>query len=273
MARAATEQGQTTAETGGTMGSSTPITDPTPAQAYAREDLVGQTERPTFVTDYEATEESAASRIDPTWAIASGALVALGGGVGGAWLYARWQRERNRPINRLRRRARGIAGTLSDRVQDVGQRLPDADEMRDTAPMSGGAAALLLGGVALARLMHVGGWGRAQTPTSADRLRAASRSGWGNQLRGLREDLDSRWGPQLRSLREFDVQAARNRMQSMSMPVGPESARPMMGMGATLAMCGAGYLIWRLLRGGGRRTPEQPTWYVGSERREHIPNQ
>src|SRR5919197_181866 len=151
MAREATEQGQMAAETGGTMRSSTPITDPTPAQTYAREDLVSQTERPTFVTDYEVTEESAVSRIDPTWAIASGALVSLSGGVGGAWLYARWQRERNRPINRLRRRARGIASTLTDRFEDVGDRLPDADEMRDTAPMSGGAAALLLAGLALAR--------------------------------------------------------------------------------------------------------------------------
>src|SRR5919205_1131778 len=65
---------------GGTLGhasastsTTTPINDPTPAQIYAREDLVSQTERPTFVTDYAGADaaeadQSPLSRLDPTWA-------------------------------------------------------------------------------------------------------------------------------------------------------------------------------------------------------------
>jgi hypothetical protein len=39
----------------------------------------------------------------------------IGGGVGG-WLFLRWQRERNKPINRLRRQAKQAAGELRERV-------------------------------------------------------------------------------------------------------------------------------------------------------------
>jgi hypothetical protein len=41
--------------------------------------------------------------------------VGVCGAVGG-WLYLRWQRERNKPINRLRRQAKHAAGELRDRV-------------------------------------------------------------------------------------------------------------------------------------------------------------
>jgi hypothetical protein len=36
--------------------------------------------------------------------VGAAGLLTLGGAIGGAWLYARWQRERNKPLNRLRRR-------------------------------------------------------------------------------------------------------------------------------------------------------------------------
>jgi hypothetical protein len=42
-------------------------------------------------------------------------LLGIGGGLGG-WLYLRWQRERNKPINRIRRQAMQAAGELRDRV-------------------------------------------------------------------------------------------------------------------------------------------------------------
>lgn len=35
--------------------------------------------------------------------IGAAALLTLGGAVGGAWLYSRWQQQRKRPVNRLRR--------------------------------------------------------------------------------------------------------------------------------------------------------------------------
>ena len=36
--------------------------------------------------------------------IGAALLLTLGGAVGGAWLYSRWQRERNTPVSRVRRR-------------------------------------------------------------------------------------------------------------------------------------------------------------------------
>ena len=38
--------------------------------------------------------------------IGAAAVLALGGAIGGAWLYSRWSKERNKPLNRLRRRLR-----------------------------------------------------------------------------------------------------------------------------------------------------------------------
>jgi hypothetical protein len=36
--------------------------------------------------------------------IGAAALLTVAGAISGAWLYSRWQRERNKPLNRLRRR-------------------------------------------------------------------------------------------------------------------------------------------------------------------------
>jgi hypothetical protein len=260
---------------GGTLGqastsssTSTPINDPTPAQIYAREDLVSRTERPTFVTDYAGAdaaeaEQSALRRIDPTLALAGGGMVALAGGVGGAWLYSRWQQERNRPINRLRRRARGVSSLMADVFGDVGERLPDVDEVRDTAPMSGGAAAALVFGLVLARLLHVGGWGQSsQTPAQAEEVLTEAR-GWRRQLRDV--DLQSA----RKKIPNVDVKAARKRVPK----VDASAARgPMgLGLGGTIGVAAAVFLVWRLLRGGGQQTP--PNWYYGDERREEVPNQ
>jgi hypothetical protein len=38
--------------------------------------------------------------------VGAATLLTLGGAIGGAFLYARWQQQRNRPLNRLRRRFR-----------------------------------------------------------------------------------------------------------------------------------------------------------------------
>lgn len=42
-------------------------------------------------------------------------VLGIAAGVGG-WLYVRWQRERNKPINRIRRQAKQAAGEIRDRV-------------------------------------------------------------------------------------------------------------------------------------------------------------
>jgi hypothetical protein len=260
---------------GGTLGqaspassATTPISDPTPAQIYAREDLVSRTERPTFVTDYAGAdaaeaEQSALRRIDPTLALAGGGVVALAGGVGGAWLYSRWQEERNRPINRLRRRARGVSSLMADVFGDVGERLPDVDEVRDTAPMSGGAAAALVFGLVLARLLHVGGWGQQSQTEAQTEAALAQASSWRRQLREV--DLQAA----RKKLPNVDVKAARNKVPK----VDARTARgPMgLGLGGTIGVAAAVFLVWRLLRGGGQQNP--PNWYYGDDRREEVPNQ
>jgi hypothetical protein len=38
--------------------------------------------------------------------LGAAALLTVGGAIGGAWLYARWQRQRKAPINRIKRRFR-----------------------------------------------------------------------------------------------------------------------------------------------------------------------
>jgi len=55
------------------------------------------------------------SRMLPVGRGAGWVLLGIGGGVGG-WLYLRWQRERNKPINRIRRQAMHAAVELRDRV-------------------------------------------------------------------------------------------------------------------------------------------------------------
>jgi hypothetical protein len=78
----------------------------------------------------------------------AGAVLVVSGGIGGAWLYARWQRERNRPINRLRRGARGMATRLGGSIPDVDE-LPYA-----AAPMSGAVTALLLIALVVTRALR-----------------------------------------------------------------------------------------------------------------------
>ena len=48
----------------------------------------------------------APQRTPKTVGIGAAAALTLAGAAAGAWLYARWQRERNKPVNRLRRRFR-----------------------------------------------------------------------------------------------------------------------------------------------------------------------
>ena len=83
-----------------------------------------------------------------TMGMGAGALLSIGSAIGGAWLYARWQRERNKPINRLRRGARDVASRL-------GERMPDVEDLpHGAAPMSGAATALLLTGLVASRAMR-----------------------------------------------------------------------------------------------------------------------
>src|SRR5205823_11007052 len=66
----------------------------------------------------------------------SGAIVAAAA-VAAVWLFRRWQEERNKPINRLRRGALEVS-------HRIGERLPEPDDLPEgTAPISGAVVALL----------------------------------------------------------------------------------------------------------------------------------
>ena len=236
------------------------------AAADTSGERIGQASRSdTFPYGSPSPESSSLAR-PKTIGIGAGAVLALSGAVGGAWLYARWQRERNKPINRLRRGARDVASRLGDRLPDVVDDLP-----RGAAPMSGVATALLLSGLMLTRAMR---------HDSDDRVDVA-RGQAGNFVRdvvgsdlvrdslrealGFGRDAMDRGRDALESGREY----------SDSIPVGKLSARLERHRAAQ-----ASHVYGSWLRRPGRRqrrcipglavaarvepTPQQP-WYAGGE--------
>jgi hypothetical protein len=88
------------------------------APAYARETRPGSatTSNPAYNTYDDATWNNGARSGGLPFGLGLGwVALGVGGGVGG-WLFLRWQRERNKPINRLRRQAKQAAGELRERV-------------------------------------------------------------------------------------------------------------------------------------------------------------
>jgi hypothetical protein len=165
--------------------------------------------------------------------LGAGALLAVSGGVGGAYVYARWQRERNKPINRLRRGARQVAGRL-------GERMPDVDDLPQAAPMSGAATALLLTALVAGRTLRRGS--DADDPTQD--VRAQLRSRGGDALRRGRKESD-----RLRARLPADALDAEERPFIMRI-----------GVGGMALIAGGAFFLWRRLR---RRQPDRPTWYAG----------
>jgi len=51
----------------------------------------------------------------------------------GVWLWMRWRRERNKPINRLRRQARQTAAQARQRAAELRSRVPEIPELPDEA--------------------------------------------------------------------------------------------------------------------------------------------
>jgi len=88
---------------------------PQPSYAYGtRSDSAPSTSNGTY-NDAAWNTESRSRGLPVGLGMAGWALLGIGGGVGG-WLYLRWRRERNKPINRLRRQAKQAAVELRDRV-------------------------------------------------------------------------------------------------------------------------------------------------------------
>jgi hypothetical protein len=211
--------------------------------------------------DYRSQTESHSMMPSRTIGMGAGALLSIGGAIGGAWLYARWQRERNKPINRLRRGARDVASRL-------GERMPDVEDLpHGAAPMSGAATALLLTGLVASRAM------RRNAPDHREELRDQATDLLTESLRealGRGRDVLER-GRDVAE-RGRDV-AERGRKQSRRMPSrvptdrlpDVESRRPAIfgiGFGGLAVLIGGTYVIWRLLRGGGGNTGTSWTSYT-----------
>ena len=80
---------------------------------------IGQAERSeNFPFSSEAFESRPLMR-PRTLSVGAGLMLSIVGAVGGAWLYARWQRERNKPINRLRRAGTTLLNEASESTRRV----------------------------------------------------------------------------------------------------------------------------------------------------------
>jgi len=200
-------------------------------------------------TDYSSplSTETQSRSMTPvrTMGMGAGALLSIGGAIGGAWLYARWQRERNKPINRLRRGARDVASRL-------GERMPDVEDLpHGAAPVSGAATALLLTSLVASRAMRRSTDHRQEMRDEATDLLAES----------LREAL----GRGREAIERGKDVAERGRKESRRMSLriptdrlpDVEPRRPAVlgiGFGGLAILAGGTYLVWRILRGGSTNT-------------------
>ena len=100
-----------------------------------------------------------------------GSIAVIACGATGAWLFMRWQRERNKPINRFRRQAMHAADELRDRMPS------SPEELRQPAGY-GAAASLLPIALVMWRMMQA----REQQP-----IERVSNAEWQRRLMKLRE--------------------------------------------------------------------------------------
>ncbi|MBV9326174.1 MAG: hypothetical protein JO352_20615 [Chloroflexi bacterium] len=130
-------------------------TDPaTPERqaAVESEPSFARVTRPTYTPPTE-TGEPAWDTPSSDWMSSGGGMpkkrfgwigLAVAAGVG-VWLWMRWRRERNKPINRLRRQARQAAERARQRASALRSQMPDMPEFPDEArrPAVGLGTALL----------------------------------------------------------------------------------------------------------------------------------
>jgi hypothetical protein len=172
-----------------------------------------------------------------TMGLGAAALLSIGGAVGGAWLYARWQRERNKPINRLRRGARDVASR-------VGERLPDVDDMpHGAAPMSGAATALLLTGLLASRAL------RRDSADPTEEVRGQA-SDMVREVLGRGREATEHGRKESRRL-SSRLPKSRLQMDRLAAQVEPKKPALMgIGLGGLAILVGGTYLVWRILRRG-----------------------
>jgi hypothetical protein len=233
-----------------------PSSEPWPA-ANIDTQRIGQASRTeNYLRDTHPAHENRSLAQPRTIGLGAGVLLSLGGAIGGAWLYARWQRERNKPINRLRRGAHDVASRL-------GEHMPDLDELpHGAAPLGGAASALLLTALLGTRAMRRGD-GDDHTEAIREQARELLQEsvreafGRGRQAMDLGRDVVARRGEALDLGRDV---LERGRKESQRI----ESPRPMfmgLGFGGLAIVAGGAYLVWRLLRGGGSNRGQN--WYSG----------
>jgi hypothetical protein len=115
-----------------------------------------------------------------------GSVLVVAAGGFGAWMFMRWQQERNKPINRIRRQAYATALQLRDRA-------PRTDELRDQ-PAGLGLAALVPIGLVVWRQMQAQRARRIEIESMAD-------TDWHHRLSQLKE----RWSPRRLELEKFSI--------------------------------------------------------------------
>jgi hypothetical protein len=222
---------------GGVAAAVEAMQEPSPPESY------GIPVRPTTAA---TTTES--GRLSPRRGIGLGAgvVLALSGGIGGAWLYARWQHERNKPINRLRRGAREMAGRF-------GERIPDVDELpHGAAPMSGAATALLLTALVASRALHRDS--DDSTQEGLDRAAEVTRESF-QEAKGRGQAAVKRGRKESRQL------ASRIPADPVSsIDKAPKPAVMGIGVGGMALVAGGAYAVWRVLHRG---QADRSTWYTG----------
>lgn len=124
------------------------------------------------------------------WAWTFGWVGLAAGSALGVWLFLRWQRERNKPINRLRRQARQAATDLRDRV-------PSSDDV--VSPSLGVLAALASTALVLVRRLQ--GQGKRPTQAAKHTAQTISDADWQKRLIQLKE----RWTPHRLELEKVSI--------------------------------------------------------------------
>ena len=115
-----------------------------------------------------------------------GSLLFIACGGVGVWLYARWQRERNKPINRLRRQALTAAGELRERMP------ASRDDLAQPGGVGLAATLVSVCLVVLRQALLRQPRSRAQHVTEAD---------WQQRLIALKE----RWSPRRLEMKKFSI--------------------------------------------------------------------
>lgn len=206
------------------------------------------------------------SRTPLVFGLSAGSAALIGASAGGAWWYARWRREQARPINRVRRQVRRTASAVGDRLPNlpsrdaVLERLPDAEQAR---PAGGAGLTLLLAALWAARVLR--NRDRQLEPDRRDRDVMVARTTVRTTVDAQREpragatwqaragDLAGAWRRWSAPVRE-SVQVAPERAfatareRASAVPAPSKGAG--FGLGGVLLAAAAGYVLWRLVRGG-----------------------